>query len=482
MYQRAVSDRPRVAGLVVEQRLAAQPEALVGVHAGAVVTEQRLGHERRRLAVLPGGVLDDVLEQLHLVAGVQQGRELVVDLGLARGADLVVRTLDGEAGVDQPADHRVAQVGVVVERRDGEVTALVRGLVAAVAALLVLARVPGALDRVDVVEGLVGGGRVADRVEDVELGLGAEVGRVGDAAGRQVGLGLLRHVPRVARVGLAGERVVDEEVQRQRLLGPERVDEGRGDVRQQHHVGLVDGLEPADRRAVEGEAVGDHAVVERLDRGVEVLHHARKVTEPDVDELDVLVLEVSQKFLGIGEHTSSWQQNFLSAACGRRVARLVATLWRPGCPGVSLLFPPCYGRCEASATSARLSRTARSMGPARPKRARLRWTSWQHACRTGRPRPGSTAAGFGRRFAALLIDWALCTGRRRACSSATCGPTRGRNWCVFVLVHAFFVGLFGQTPGMALLRSAVSPSRTVARSASRARSSGRCCWPWSSPR
>jgi uncharacterized RDD family membrane protein YckC len=60
-------------------------------------------------------------------------------------------------------------------------------------------------------------------------------------------------------------------------------------------------------------------------------------------------------------------------------------------------------------------------------------------------------AGFGRRFAALLIDWALCT----AVASLLVRDLRANAWPqlgVFVLVHAFFVGLFGQTPGMALLR------------------------------
>jgi len=60
-------------------------------------------------------------------------------------------------------------------------------------------------------------------------------------------------------------------------------------------------------------------------------------------------------------------------------------------------------------------------------------------------------AGFGRRFAALLIDWALCT----VVASLFVADLRANPWPqlgVFVLVHAFFVGLFGQTPGMALLR------------------------------
>ena len=42
--------QPAVPALVVEQRLAVLPERLVGVHARAVVTEDRLGHEGRGLA------------------------------------------------------------------------------------------------------------------------------------------------------------------------------------------------------------------------------------------------------------------------------------------------------------------------------------------------------------------------------------------------------------------------------------------------
>jgi uncharacterized RDD family membrane protein YckC len=56
-------------------------------------------------------------------------------------------------------------------------------------------------------------------------------------------------------------------------------------------------------------------------------------------------------------------------------------------------------------------------------------------------------AGFGRRFGGLLIDWALCT----LVASLLVDDLRTDPWPqlgVFVLVHAFFVGLFGQTPGM----------------------------------
>ena len=50
-----------VAADLVEEVLAVLPERLVGVHAGAVVLEEGLGHEGDGLAVLLGGVLGDVL-------------------------------------------------------------------------------------------------------------------------------------------------------------------------------------------------------------------------------------------------------------------------------------------------------------------------------------------------------------------------------------------------------------------------------------
>ena len=58
-----------VAGLVVEQRLTLVPERGVNMHARAVVAEDRLRHEGRRLPGCPGGVLDDVLVLLQVVAG-----------------------------------------------------------------------------------------------------------------------------------------------------------------------------------------------------------------------------------------------------------------------------------------------------------------------------------------------------------------------------------------------------------------------------
>jgi uncharacterized RDD family membrane protein YckC len=68
-------------------------------------------------------------------------------------------------------------------------------------------------------------------------------------------------------------------------------------------------------------------------------------------------------------------------------------------------------------------------------------------------KPAATVevASFGRRLGALLIDWALCT----VVASLLVDSLTANPWPqlgIFVLVQAFFVGLFGQTPGMALAR------------------------------
>ncbi len=234
----------------------------MGVHAGAVVLEDRLGHEGDGLAVAAGHVLRDVLVEHDLVGHAQQGVEAHVDLGLPGGAHLVVVHLDLDARPGHLEDHLAAQVLVVVGGRDREVALLVAGLVAEVATALLGARVPRALDRVDEV---VGGELVlveADRVEDVELALRTPVRALRDAAAPQVRLGLAGDVARVAGVGLAGHRVADKAVEDQRGVLRERVEDRGGGVGEQEHVRLLDLLEATDRGAVEPEPLLERVLVE----------------------------------------------------------------------------------------------------------------------------------------------------------------------------------------------------------------------------
>ena len=295
----------RVAHLVVEERRAVLPDALVAVHAGAVVTEDRLGHERGGLARRPRDALHHVLVEHQVVGLLEQRAEQDVDLRLARGADLVVLHLHRDADLDQLADHLRAQVGVVVDRRDREVAALVRGLGAEVPAFLLTPGVPGALDRVDVVVASVGPGVVAHRVEDVELRLRAEERGVPDPGALEERLGLAGDVPRVTGVRLAGQRVVHEEGQVQGRVLAERVHDRAGRVGHQEHVRLVDLLEPPDRGAVEHAALGEDLVVERLSRDREVLDRPEQVTEPDIDELNLCIADELQYLVGVVEHQPS---------------------------------------------------------------------------------------------------------------------------------------------------------------------------------
>ena len=287
MYQRARSDRPGVAGLVVEERLAALPERLVRVHARAVVLEDRLGHEGEALAGLPGHVLEHVLERHQLVGHRQQRVEADADLALPAGGHLVVVQLRLDADLVERRGHVGAQVHVVVHGRGREVALLGPRLVAEVGPL-VGARVPLALDRVDPVHRTVGLRLEPHVVEDEELRLRPEVRRVGDPAGEEVLLRLLGDEPGVAAVALAGDGVGDVAVHDERLPAPERVEVGGGGVGHQHHVALLDLLEAADRRAVERVPVLELPLVEHRGRDRHVLHHAGQVAEPEVDELHAL--------------------------------------------------------------------------------------------------------------------------------------------------------------------------------------------------
>ena len=86
----------------------------------------------------------------------------------------------------------------------------------------------------------------------------------------------------------------------------ERIQVGGLQIRHELHVGFVDRLEAADRRAVE--QLARSAIVSSsyvLGRHVEVLHDARQVAEADVDELDTLLFDVLDDLAGIVEHISS---------------------------------------------------------------------------------------------------------------------------------------------------------------------------------
>lgn len=60
----------------------------------------------------------------------------------------------------------------------------------------------------------------------------------------------------------------------------------------------MNGLESANGRAVECQAVLKNALVEKRNRNGEVLHDAGQITEPHVDKLDVFVLREFEDVVG----------------------------------------------------------------------------------------------------------------------------------------------------------------------------------------
>ena len=268
------------------------------MHARAVVAEERLGHERRRLAVAAGDVADDVPGQHHLVGALDQRLRHQVDLALAAGGDLVVvrprwrsRTrpsagpsrCGGRPGCRWEGRGSSPGPSRACSPRFGPLDP---------------APVPGPLDRVDVVERLVPALVEPDVVEDEELQLGGEQAGVGQAGAPHVADGLAGDVPGVAGVVLLGDRVLDVADHRQGRLRRERVDQRRLGLGDDQQVGLVDRPPADDARAVEADPLLERLLGQGVGRDREVLPDAGEVHETEVDRRDLALPDLRQDLFG----------------------------------------------------------------------------------------------------------------------------------------------------------------------------------------
>ncbi len=275
-------------------------QPLVEVHAGTGLTEEGLGHEGDRHPVFQRGHPRHVLDDHAGVGGVGGRQQRGLDLALAGSADFVVVVLDGDPGsIEPPADSR-PQIVEVVARRNGVVTAVCRGRVAASD----FPAGPAALVRLDSIRGCVHAVFVGDAVEDVELELRPPQAGVGDPALGEPHLGTLDDAPRVVGIELAGvglQRRADETQGRQL---PEGVGKGRREIRDHDHVARTDALE-TDRRTVESDPVGHQFVAEARRRDRHVVPAPPQIAELEVDLLDALVRDVSFSCFYTLEHLAS---------------------------------------------------------------------------------------------------------------------------------------------------------------------------------
>jgi hypothetical protein len=213
----------------------------------------------------------------------------------------VVVHLDAHADRLQRQHHVGADVLELVHRRNREVALLVARLVTEVGPVgrPLETRIPVAGFGIDEVEAIVVALVEADGVEEEELELRTDIDGISDARLLDVRFGLLGDVARIARVGLARDRILDVADQHERRHSREGVHLRRRRVGHQQHVGFVDGLESADGRAVESETVLEDALAQLRDGNREMLPEAREVDEPEVHDSCALFLGQFQHVLRV---------------------------------------------------------------------------------------------------------------------------------------------------------------------------------------
>ena len=270
-------ERPWSSRVVVERVHVAFEQRQVGVHPGAEVARERLGHERRVHAVVGGDLLHHVAERDHVVGHRERVAVAQVDLVLAR-SELVMAVLDGDPHRLERHDRLLAQVGHLLELGDVEE--------------------PGVVER-------LGGVR---RREVEELHLGAGVEREALLPGPlQVAL---QDEARVTLEGLVRDaQHVAEDARRQGVIPVPGHDHERVGVGLEQHVRLLDTAVALDRRPVEG-----HALLEGdLELGggdLEALQEPEDVGEPQPHEADAALLDGAQHVVELVLHLGN---------CGRPV-------------------------------------------------------------------------------------------------------------------------------------------------------------------
>jgi len=200
-------------------------------------------------------VLDDVLVHHHAVAAQNHGAEADIDLLLTAGTDFVVMELDLETRIDHGLHHLGTDIVHRIVGRNGEVSTLEWRLVTQVHRLFSSTRIPATLLRVDeVVTGMLILVTLND-VEDEELSLGAEEGRVGDPRRLQIRIGALGNCAWVTAIVFARDRVDNIADQRECGHLGEWIHDRRRWIRHDEHVGLVDRLSATDTGPVKTETI-----------------------------------------------------------------------------------------------------------------------------------------------------------------------------------------------------------------------------------
>jgi hypothetical protein len=107
-----------------EDRLLAFPDALMDVHARAVVAKERLGHEGRGHAALPRDTLHHIFVDHHIVGHARECGEAHVDLALTAGRHFMMVGLNRNAELLEQQHHFGARILERIRGRYREISRL----------------------------------------------------------------------------------------------------------------------------------------------------------------------------------------------------------------------------------------------------------------------------------------------------------------------------------------------------------------------
>ena len=134
----------------------------------------------------------------------------------------------------------------------------------------------------------------ADVVEQEEFWFRPEQHGVGDAGGAQVLFSALGDRARVAVVTLQGAWFQDIAADDQRRFFVERVDQRRGGIRHQDHVGFVNTFPTANRGAIKHFAFFKEFGIYLMGRNRDVLFFTFGIGEAQIDKLHFVLVQHRQ--------------------------------------------------------------------------------------------------------------------------------------------------------------------------------------------
>src|SRR5262249_3290565 len=191
----------------VEHVLFVFPDALMAMHPGSIILEQRFRHERSRFTTPSRNILGDVLVHLELVRHSSQLIESDVDFGLTGRRNCMVMHFHLNSDALERQDDFGPDVLEMVHRGNGEVALFISRLVAQIWAFL-LAGIPEARLRVDIVKTVIETLIEPNIVENEELRFWTKVDRIANTGRLKVHFRLLCDEARVARIWLAGDGIL----------------------------------------------------------------------------------------------------------------------------------------------------------------------------------------------------------------------------------------------------------------------------------